>query len=340
MPRKGKKAVRKKKKRRKEARKPKARKAKKVVKAKIQKKVKKVGVPKEVQKLLPLEAPPGFKLAFGTAGRPLAYKGSVEEAPIFIRGELYLDAYEVQQVRRISLDEERAKILGRIAIENNVVLSVHAPYAVNLLSPEEEKIRASIDRLLQTARIAEWCGAGTIVFHPGYYGNLEPSKAIELVISNLQPLIDRVREEKLRVGIGLETMGKKSQFGTVDELIEVVKVYPETRIIFDVAHIHAREGGILRTYEDYDKIFARVESELGSKHIRHLHIHFTEVEYGERGEIKHLVLGSGSGPALDPLLEWLIDNDVKATIISESPILEVDAIRMKHRAITIFREKK
>ncbi len=308
-------------------------------KEKVQKKIREVGLPKEVLKLLPLTPPRGFKLMFGPAGRPVVYKGDVEDAPAFIREELCLDAFEVQQVRQITLNEERSRVLGDNAAKHNIVLSVHAPYAVNLLSESKDKIEASINRLIMTARIANWCGAGIVVFHPGYYGKVSPDSAVGLVLENLAPVVDAIRSEKMNVYLGPETMGKKSQFGALDELIEVAKEYPEVRIVFDVAHIHAREGGSLMTYESYDRLFGRVESELGSRYIRRLHIHFTEVEYGEKGEIRHLVLGSGTGPALDPLLEWLIENDVEAVIISESPILEADAIKMKHRAIELFRRK-
>ncbi|MEX0567825.1 MAG: TIM barrel protein [Candidatus Njordarchaeota archaeon] len=312
---------------------------KKKTKKETQKKTKQLGLPNEILSLLPLRSPPELKLRFAPAGRPIVYKGSVEDAPAFIRNELSLDAYEVQQVRKITLNEERSRILGSNANKSDIVLSIHAPYAVNLLSPEDEKIRASIDRLLATAQIAKWAGAKIIVFHPGYYGSIDPNATVDIVIENLGILMDVLRERKIDVLIGLETMGKLSQFGSLNELIEVVKVFPNARIVFDVAHIHAREKGILMDYNSYDKIFNIVESELGSKHIKNMHIHFTEVEYGDKGEIRHLVIGSGPGPALDPLLEWLIGNNVNATIVCESPILEADAIRIKHRAIEILRKK-
>jgi len=343
MPRKKKATKKAGKKRKKRSRKPTRTKKKKTQAKAVEKKVKKKKkplLPKEIQSLLPLAAPEGFKLKFGPAGRPTVYKGSVEEAPVFISKELWLDAYEIQQSRRISLDETRSNILRDNAVANNIVLSVHAPYAVNLLSVEEEKIKASIDRLVQCSWIAHWCGARIVVFHPGYYGNIEPNRALELVIQNLEPVANVIKSKKLNVFLGPETMGKISQFGTVDELIEVAKAIPEVRIVFDVAHIHAREQGSLNDYSAYDKLFSRVESELGSKYIKNMHIHYTKVEYGDKGEIRHAVLGAGMGPELDPLLEWLINNDIEAVIISESPILEIDAIRMKHRAIEIYKKHK
>ncbi len=338
MPKKGKK-----KKRPKRAKKTRKRSTKKKVTPRVKKKrkvEKKPKIPKDVERLLPLVVPEGFQLKFGPAGRPTVYSGSVEEAPVFIRDELSLDAYEVQQSRKITLDKTRSEILGANAQSKNIVLSVHAPYAVNLLSQDKEKIKASVDRLIQCSRIAHWCGARIVVFHPGYYGGLEPCKAVETIIENLMPVVDAIKSENLKVYLGPETMGKLSQFGTVDELVEVAKAFPQVKIVFDVAHIHAREHGSLMDYSSYDKLFSRVESELGSKCLRELHIHYTEVEYGDKGEIRHLVLGAGAGPALDPLLEWLINNDVKAVIISESPILEIDAIRMKHRAIEIYKRHK
>lgn len=331
----------------KKPKKKKAKKRKKKTKKTVKKKTKKVtrrkpmrlGLPKEVLSLLPLMSPPELKIRIGPAGRPIVYKGTIEDAPIFIKDDLCLDAYEVQQVRKITLDEDRSQILGNNAKKSGVELSIHAPYAVNLLSSEEEKVKASINRLLAAAQIAQWANARIIVFHPGYYGKIGPEKSIDIITENLGTLVDILKEKKINVLIGLETMGKSAQFGSLSELIEVVKVYPNARIVFDVAHIHARERGILMDYQSYDKIFSLVESELGPKHIKNMHIHYTEVEFGEKGEIRHLVIGSGNGPALDPLLEWLIENDVTATIVCESPLLEADAIRMKSRAIEILRKK-
>ncbi|MHA1590624.1 MAG: TIM barrel protein [Candidatus Njordarchaeales archaeon] len=277
------------------------------------------------------------RIRLGPAGKPIGFTGDLLKVPEFLRG-IHLNALEVQQVRRINITKDRAEALREEAEKNGVKLSLHAPYAINFSSENEAVIEASKERLLKALEVAHWMGAKVVVFHPGYYGKREPREALELIIESLKEIARLAKKKGFSPLIGPETMGKKSQVGSLDEIIEIVKEVPHSIPVLDFAHIHAREGGILNTRKDYENLFEKIESELGSKKLKELHSHFTKVEYTEKGERRHRVFGEGVGPKFIPLAEILLEwNDIKATIISESPVLEQDAIKMRDILIKLFR---
>jgi len=279
-----------------------------------------------------------LKIRFGPAGKPLGFKGDIVKVPSYLH-EIGLKALEVQQVRQINIKKDRALEIKKAAEENNVLLSLHAPYAINFSSEKEEIIEASKQRLLKALEVAHWLDAYIVVFHPGYYGSRKPREALEIAIEAIKDVARIAKRKRLRPLIGPETMGKKSQLGSLDEIIDMVKEIPNSKPVLDLPHIHAREGGILNTRKDYEKIFERLEDELGKKAFNPLHIHFTKIEYSEKGERRHHAFGEGYGPRFIPLAEILVEQEIEATIISESPILEQDAIKMKKIAESILKGK-
>ena len=280
-----------------------------------------------------------MRVRFGPAGKPISYKGKTELIPKFLR-ELELDAFEYQAVRSLKISEEKAKLLAESAKENDVLVSLHGPYAINLSSKKDEVRAASIERLVKSAQIAQWMKAYLVVFHPGYYGKLSPENAVKAVIDSLKEVIERVRSIGLEnVLFGIETTGKIKQVGSLSEVIEICLNVDLCKPVLDFAHIHARGRGALKTKDDFLRVFESIERELGHIAIAPSHIHFTEVEYSEGGEIRHHPLGSGYGPDFKVLAEVLIENGIDAIIISESPILERDSIKMKrmyHKALQQF----
>ncbi len=279
-----------------------------------------------------------LKVRFGPAGKPLGFKGDIVKVPAFLR-EIGLNALEVQQVRQINIKKDKALEINKEAKENDVLLSLHAPYAINFSSEKEETIEASKKRLLMALEVAHWLDAYIVVFHPGYYGLRKPREALEIAINAIKEVADLARKKKLKPLIGPETMGKKSQLGSLDEVIEMVKEIPNSKPVLDFPHIHAREGGILNTRKDYEKILEMLEEEIGKKAFNPLHIHFTKIEYSEKGERKHHPLGEGYGPKFIPLADIMVEEELEATIISESPILEQDALKMKRIVENILKGK-
>jgi deoxyribonuclease-4 len=268
------------------------------------------------------------KIIFGPAGKPLDYKGSAYTASSYLN-EHGLHAFEYQSSHGIRIGEKSAKILKKQSEEENVLISMHAPYYINMCSKEDEKIDASIERLVDSARVGEWMGAYRLVFHPGFYSNQKPEKALEIAKKGYKKLINRCEEEGFEnYTFAPETTGKRSQLGNIDEIISMCQDFDHFEPTIDFAHIHARGGGILNKKEDYNCIFSKLENGLD---IQHLHCHFTTIEYSYNGEKKHHNLEDSSdyGPYIEDLLSNLIDNGWNATIICETPLRDKDSMKMK-----------
>ncbi len=272
-----------------------------------------------------------IKLRFGPAGKPIKFKGKSENVPKFL-AEIGLNAYEYQAVRGVRINEEKARLLGENAKEFDIKLTLHAPYYINLCSTDESILNASKKRLIDSLRAANWMNAKLVVFHPGYYGKLSSSEALDVCINVLKDVIEIAKSEDLLKNVYLspETTGKVKQFGDLNEILSLCESLDYVVPTIDWAHIHARGQGIINSKDDYMKILDEIENRLGSKIVNQLHCHFTKVEFGSKGELTHHPLSSTEhGPEFKYLAEIIVENDYKFTIISESPILEEDALLMK-----------
>ncbi len=272
-----------------------------------------------------------MRVRFGPAGRPLNYKGPTEGIPRYLRVEEGLDAFEYQAVRGVRIREEAARKLGDEARRYDVALTLHAPYAINLCSSKQATVEASIKRLVESSVAASWMGARLVVFHPGYYGNLSPNEALSRCISALKRVAEELDTLNIKeVLLGPETMGKLSQVGSLEEVVAMCQAVTICRPVIDWAHLYARSQGGLKTKEEFRKVLEYIELNLGSEYIENLHCHYTKVEFGKRGERKHRTLEEeGYGPDFELLAEVIVEGGFSLTIISESPLLDKDAIKMK-----------
>jgi len=267
------------------------------------------------------------ELRFGTAGIP-----NSTPRPSTVNGiqrvkELGLNAMEVEFVRGIRLSEEKALEVRKVAKELDVVLTAHAPYYINLLSPDETKVKASIERIYQTARIAWIFDGWSITFHSGYYGKLKPGEAIKIVKVHIGNIVKRLKDEGIEIWVRPETTGGLAEFGSLEELLEVTYELEMVLPCVDFAHIYARSRGSVNTYEAFRNIMCKLEKTFGKLIINNMHIHMSGMSYGKRGEIKHLNLRESAFNYKD-VLKVLKEFNVKGVVISESPNLEEDAILM------------
>lgn len=268
------------------------------------------------------------KVIFGPAGKPLDFKGQAFKSSKYLK-EHGLQAFEYQSTYGVKIGEESAKVLKNESKKCNILVSMHGPYYINLASKEEEKIDKSIERLIQSARAGEWMGAYRIVFHPGFYSNRKKEKVLKIAKDTITKLLDKCEGEGLKdFTFAPETTGKRSQLGNLDEIIDICQSFDHFEPTIDFAHIHARGRGILNKKEDYNCIFSKLEDNLD---IDRLHCHFTTIEYTHAGEKKHHTLSEEDeyGPHIKDLLKNLIENDWKATIICETPLIDKDACKMK-----------
>ena len=272
--------------------------------------------------------PTARELLFGTAGVPQSTPGTSTLEGIRQIAVLELDCQEVEFVKGIKMGTDMAKRINEEAKKHNVCLSVHAPYYVNLNSVEEGKRLASQERLMSSARLAEICGASSVVFHPGYYGKSSHDHAFENIKKGIQEIVSILRAERNPVTMRPETMGKKSQFGSLEEILFLCREVDGLKPCIDFSHIHARDGKV-NSYPEFSRIIRKIEKKLGAKALKDMHIHISGSKYSDKGEIKHLNLLE-SDFRYDEWIQVLKDMDIKGTIICESPNQEKDAIMLKN----------
>lgn len=278
-----------------------------------------------------------FLARFGPAGKPEDYKGAMEKLPFYLKEE-GLNALEYQAVRGVKISQESAQQLGKNAAEADVWLTIHGPYYINLSSESKDTINASKQRLIESLKAAQWMGAHAVVFHPGYYGSYTQEEALKMCINAMKEVLEEAKSLGItNVYLAPETTGKTTQVGSLDEIIEMCLKLENVIPTIDWAHIHAREQGSLNTINDYAAILDKLESKLGTDYVKNLHCHFSKIEFGKGGEKEHHTLDEEQfGPDFRLLAKVLVERGIEPVIISESPILDKDAIKMKN----IFEEIK
>lgn len=267
------------------------------------------------------------KLLFGTGGTPRSSRTASTIDGIKRIAELGLGCMELEFVQGVRMGEAGARLVAETAAREGVKLSAHAPYFINLNAHEPEKIIASQERILQTARIGAICGAQSIVFHAAYYLNDLPEKAYNAVRKSLEEVMNQLKRENNRVWIRPEVMGKPSQFGTIEEVLNLCTELERVGICVDFAHWHARTGKF-NSYSEFASILQQIKHRLGDEALDDMHIHVSGIAYGKKGEIKHLNLKEADLHYVE-LLRALKDYEVKGIVICESPNLEEDALLLQ-----------
>lgn len=241
---------------------------------------------------------------------------------------LGLDAMELDFVYGVKLKPERAETVHELAVQHKVKLSAHGAYYINLNAAEAQKVARSKERILKAARIASLCGASTVTFHAAFYLDQDPRQVYETVRVHLLEIVRVLRDEGNPIWVRPETTGKPTQFGTLDEILQLGTQIEGVAPCVDFAHIHARTGGGCNTYEAFDDVLSRVERAMGRAALEGMHIHVAGVEYTPQGERKHLKLGE-SDFRYRELLRALKDRQVGGLVISESPDPQEDALLLK-----------
>ncbi len=234
-----------------------------------------------------------------------------------------LDCMEVEFTYGVRMDIKTAKAVGALAREKGVLLSVHAPYYINLASEEKDKLAASKQRILDSCQRAHHMGARNVTFHAGFYQTRTAEQTYERIKKAIAGLQKQVARRKWQVVLCPEVTGKPSQFGSLAELLRLKK---ETGcgITVDFSHLYARHQGDI----DYGRILKKLPKKF--------HAHFSGIEYGPKGEKKHI---RTTEAFFEPLARELVKRNPDITIISESPKPFEDAAMMQ-RMIQNFSMKK
>jgi len=260
---------------------------------------------------------------FGSAGNPDAFydagfKASAE-MPCWLAG-LGLTAYEYQCSRGVHVGRATAELVGAQAARYGVKLSIHAPYFISLAT-EDESIAGNTKRhFMRTLEVAKWMDADRIVFHiggPGRGGDRR--QAMERAKRLFAQVLDDAEREGLTGPLLLpETMGKKNQLGSLDEVLELCALADWVRPAVDFGHLHAVTGGQYLTNQEAAAVFEQVAAKLGEQTASNLHIHFSRIEYTKGGEKRHWTFNDPYGPPHQPLLEVIADKGYTPRIICES----------------------
>ena len=259
-------------------------------------------------------------LLFGTGGTPHSAKTRSTQSGIERVAELGLGCMEVEFVQGVRMGEQTAIQVGETATKLGIKLSAHAPYFINLNAHEPEKVKASQERLMQTAHIATPCHIESIVFHAAYYLGDPPEKAYNAAKKHLKEILNQLRKENNRVQVRPEITGAISEFGTLDEVLDLCTELEGLAPCVDFAHWHARTGKF-NSHWEFASILDQIKERLGRTALDDMHIHISGIDYGKRGEIKHLNLKE-SDLQYAELLKALRDYNVKGIVICERPNLE------------------
>ncbi|MEW5947071.1 MAG: TIM barrel protein [bacterium] len=265
-------------------------------------------------------------LLFGTSGPPRSSPERSTEAGVRRVRELGLGCMEVEFVQGVRMSGETAGRVRAAADETGVRLTCHAPYYVNLASKEERKIRDSIKRIFESARVGALCGADGVVFHPGFYMGKDAGEVYTMIRRGMESVIEKMREAKMSgVWLRPELTGKPSQFGDVDELLRLSRDLEMVLPTIDFSHLYARTAGECNSYGSFAAVLEKTGSELGDAALRNMHIHLSGIEYGPKGERRHLPV-EGAGFRYRDVIRALVDFEVEGRVVTESPCLEDDAL--------------
>ena len=272
------------------------------------------------------------KLNFITAGIPLQAQPSNYENAFKVLDEMELDGMELEFVHGVRMAEESQKVVTKASL--NHVITAHGPYYINLNAKEQEKIDASIVRIIDTALMADKVGAYSITYHAAFYMGNDKNVVFERVKNRTAEIVDVVEKEGLKVWIRPETTGKSTQWGDLDEVIALSKEFKQVLPCIDFSHLHARSGGEMNTYKDFCTTLERIGNEIGQYALENFHAHLAGIEYTAKGERRHLELQNSDMNYKD-LLKALKEFGVKGALVCESPNIEEDCKLIKEYYLSI-----
>jgi deoxyribonuclease-4 len=282
---------------------------------------------------------------FGPAGASESFyeqghKSSLD-MPLWL-AKLGLNAFEYQSTRGVKIGEETAVKLGQLAAQHGIKLSMHAPYYINLATRDEEMKKKTRGHLLKSLQAASFMRAKVVVFHPGSGSGVDRKENLTAAKSLLKDILNEAAAEGLdAVQLAPETMGKRNQLGSLEEILELCELGPGVIPAVDFGHLHALSGGALVDRPAFEAVLNLIQERLGRAYLQNLHIHFSPVEFTEAGEKKHgTTLETGLGPDFTPLAETLVEWDLKPTVICESAGRQAEDAMVYRDIYMRLREKK
>lgn len=266
------------------------------------------------------------KLNFITAGMPLRTgKGSYPQAFNVLK-EMNLDGMELEFVHGVRMSDTNRDFVKNMS--KDFIITAHGPFYINLNSQEEEKIDASLQRIIDTASVASEAGAFSITYHAAFYMGKDKETVYNQVKTQTRRIIEILENENINVWIRPETTGKATQWGDIDEIINLSKEFEQVLPCVDFSHLHARTAGEYNTYDEFSKVLEKIGNEIGQYALENFHGHLAGIEYTAKGEKQHLNLENSDMNYKD-LLKAMKEFGVKGALVCESPNIEDDCKLIK-----------
>lgn len=242
--------------------------------------------------------------------------------------KLGITAMEIEWVQNVPKNEERMAEIRETAEALGITLTVHAPYYVNLNTPDRAKLAASKRRVLDALAMAERCGAISVCVHAAFNMNQPPQEVYDNVRGATEEIMEQKRSLFPHVNLAYETMGKPVQFGTLEETLKISKEFGNYPCI-DPAHMHARDNGAWNSAKEWNAMFDLYEKYLGKKALKRVHMHFSGIAYTAKGERYHLPLQKSDAKWKD-FLKVLKKRHIEGVVVNESPLLEKDTLLLRN----------
>ena len=266
------------------------------------------------------------KLNFITAGMPLRTGKASYPKAFEVLKEMNLDGMELEFVHGVRMSDSNRDFVKEMS--KDFVITAHGPFYINLNSQEEEKIDASLQRIIDTAYVAKQAGAFSITYHAAFYMGKDKETVYNQVKTQTRRILDVLENENIDVWIRPETTGKATQWGDLDEIIRLSKDFEQVLPCVDFSHLHARSVGEYNTYDEFSKILEKMGTEIGQYALENFHGHLAGIEYTAKGEKQHLNLENSDMNYKD-LLKAMKEFGVKGALVCESPNIEDDCKLIK-----------
>ena len=264
------------------------------------------------------------KLNFLTAGVPLRAEGKGYEVGFKVLDDMNLDGLELEFVRGVRISDKSREAVGN----SKKVITAHAPFYVNLNAREEEKVEASTQRIIETAETANELGGYSITYHAAYYLGMDAELVYKQVAKQTQIIVDALAKTNNKIWIRPETTGKATQWGDIDEIINLSKEFEQVLPCVDFSHLHARSVGEFNTYDEFSRVLEKMGKEIGQYALDNFHGHLAGIEYTSKGEKQHLNLENSDMNYKD-LIKAMKTFNVKGALVCESPNIEDDCKLLK-----------
>lgn len=220
---------------------------------------------------------------FGPAGNDVKFYADGNQASVDAPrwlASIGLNAYEISFGRGIRMTDKTAQIIGVQAAKYDVQISVHAPYYINLANVENlEKNYHYIKRSLELLALM---GGKRLVVHVGSQMQMTREMALDHCQQSLKIILTRLHDDGIdNYWLCLETMGKYTQIGNLDEICDLCMIDPQHLMpTVDLGHMNCLAQGQM----DLQHVFTQLQN------FPQVHFHISFIEYGLKGEIRHLTL--------------------------------------------------